>query len=510
MNRDYDVIVIGAGNGGLAAAAGLAKTGLKTLVVEKHNIPGGAATSFVRGRFEFEPSLHELALIGPKENPGPMRQIFDELGADIDWICDMEETFRLLVPEEGIDAYMPCGVEAFAKKMEELVPGSFESTLKFLQIGIQVIQAAPLFNDPTATEEQIEAACPNLFTMLGYTAREGFEALGMPEKAQRILSTYWCYLGGTTSVMGFAEYAQLTVVFVLFGAGAAKRRSHEISLALDKVIRDNGGEIWYNTEAERILVKDGKAYGVQIGGKEYYAGYVVSNAYPDLVYGKMIDKKEVPERAIKLVNSRQLGIKFITIYLGMNKTAEELGIDKYSTFISTSSDDDKQFEMCCDTHDYPNYVICNCLNLINPDCTPEGTCQLFLTVTFYGNGWNDVTADEYFDLKDKIALDAIHHVERAMEVELVPYIEEIEVASPVTFARYLNTPGGTPYGYQMTKEDDFRNRWTTLKEETFIDDLVFVGAAAQDGDGFNVAYQNGLYAAQLIAGKEMQKGGKVR
>ena len=69
MSNDYDVIVIGAGNGGLAAAAFTAKNGLKTLIVDKHNIPGGSATSFVRGRFEFETSLHELAAVGTDDNP---------------------------------------------------------------------------------------------------------------------------------------------------------------------------------------------------------------------------------------------------------------------------------------------------------------------------------------------------------------------------------------------------------------------------------------------------------
>lgn len=510
MNKDYDVIVIGAGNGGLTAAAGSAKNGLKTLLVEKHNIPGGAATSFVRGRFEFEPSLHELALVGPAENPGPIRQMFDSLGAKIDWLCDMDETFRLLVPEEDIDAFMPCGVEAFAAAMEKHVPGSFESTLKFVQLGIESLKVAPMITDPSVTPEQIEEQFPDFFAMAGHTAKEGLDALGMPEKAQNILATYWVYLGGTMDVIDFYNYAKLTVVFILFGAGAAKGRSHEISLALDQVIRENGGEIWYNTEAEKILVKDGKAYGIAVGGKEYYSDYVVCNAYPDLAYGKMIDPSEVPERAVKLVNSRQLAIKFVTVYLGMNKTAEELGIDVYSTFISDTSDDNKQFDQCNNTKDYPNYVICNCLNLINPGCTPEGTSQLFLTICYYGNGWDDITADEYFKHKDKVALDAIKHVERAMNVTILPYIEEIEIASPVTFARYLNTPGGTPYGYQMTREDGFTQRWSALKEETFIDDLIFVGASAQDGDGFNVAYTNGLYAARSIVAAEMQKGGKVR
>ena len=41
MDQQFDVIVVGAGNGGLAAAANTAKAGCKTLLLEKHNLPGG-------------------------------------------------------------------------------------------------------------------------------------------------------------------------------------------------------------------------------------------------------------------------------------------------------------------------------------------------------------------------------------------------------------------------------------------------------------------------------------
>ncbi|MCK4779301.1 MAG: NAD(P)-binding protein, partial [Candidatus Lokiarchaeota archaeon] len=60
----YPIIVIGAGLGGLGAACQLALVGKQVLLLEKHNVPGGFATSFVRGRFEFEGALHELSDIG--------------------------------------------------------------------------------------------------------------------------------------------------------------------------------------------------------------------------------------------------------------------------------------------------------------------------------------------------------------------------------------------------------------------------------------------------------------
>lgn len=510
MNNDYDVIVIGAGNGGLSAAAFTAKNGLKTLIVDKHNIPGGSATSFVRGRFEFETSLHELAAIGTDDNPGQVRKLFDLLGSDVEWCTHMGGTFRLIVPSEGIDADMPCGVPNFCKKIEELVPGSGEPMMKVFQLGMESAKALEIVMSDDYSEEVISEQCPDFYRIAGHTIHEVLDSLGMPEKAQHIISSYWCYLGAPEDQMDFSTYARMLLAYVNFGAGQPKLRSHEISLSLEKVIRDNGGEIWYNTEINRILVKDGKAYGVEIAGKEYYANQIVCNAYPTAAYGSMIDPAEVPKRAVKLVNSRDLALSFTTVYLGMNKTIEELGITAYSNFIAPVSDSNEQQKMATNTHEYCGYVILNCLNDIIPDCTPEGTSQLFLTTFYFGNGWDDVTAEEYEKLKNDTALKMIEDCEKGLGIEIKPYIEEIVIACPPTFARYLNTPEGTPYGYQMNKWDSFIQRMHARKEETFIDNLHFVGAATHRGDGYSSAYLSGLDAGKDIVRAEKEKGGIVR
>ena len=115
---NYDVIVVGAGNGGLMAAANTAKGGLKTLLLEKHNLPGGCATSFRRGRFEFEPSLHELCGVGTKEEPSEIYGLFDELGAEVDW--QYEDTmYRTIVKgENGYDVTVKAKREPFYDSME--------------------------------------------------------------------------------------------------------------------------------------------------------------------------------------------------------------------------------------------------------------------------------------------------------------------------------------------------------------------------------------------------------
>ena len=138
----YDVIVIGAGNSGLAAATRVLGAGKTCLVCEQHNIPGGFATSFVRGRFEFEASLHEFNGIGTPEQPGSTRQLFEQLGvADkIEWI-QLKDAYHLISEAEGYDWVMPFGADAFAEANERLVPGGGQIIREFFALCEQIRNA---------------------------------------------------------------------------------------------------------------------------------------------------------------------------------------------------------------------------------------------------------------------------------------------------------------------------------------------------------------------------------
>ena len=127
-NKAYDVVVLGAGNGGLVAAIRVLQAGYSCLLLEKHNLPGGFATSFKRGRFEFEASLHELNDFGSAEEPGDIRTLFRSLGVEdkIDWVR-IPEAYHLITTDKKYDCVMPFGIQAFIDKMEEYCPGSRKS-----------------------------------------------------------------------------------------------------------------------------------------------------------------------------------------------------------------------------------------------------------------------------------------------------------------------------------------------------------------------------------------------
>ncbi|HZZ75284.1 MAG TPA: FAD-dependent oxidoreductase, partial [Puia sp.] len=60
----YDVIVIGAGIGGLTAAALLSRAGLSVCVLEKEPRVGGYLAGFRRKHFVFDTAIHWLNQYG--------------------------------------------------------------------------------------------------------------------------------------------------------------------------------------------------------------------------------------------------------------------------------------------------------------------------------------------------------------------------------------------------------------------------------------------------------------
>ena len=346
--KKYDAVVIGAGNGGLTAAVRLLQGGARVLLVEKHNLPGGFATSFRRGRFEFEASLHELNDFGTADNAGDVRELFDQLGVTdkIEWM-QIPEAYRVISRAEKLDATLPFGVKAFIDKVEEYVPGSRESVTKFFDLAEEVRLAQAYSSSVNGnTDPKIMVGTYGNFVRSGsYSVNEVLRALKMPRRAQDILNAYWCYLGAHCDDLSFVHYASMVNRYMKRGASMPKMRSHEISLAFVERIRELGGDVLFNTEAVRILTdeKDGGVAGVVLDdGTQIETRHVVANCAPHVVFGRMMDK--VPEAEVRATNARKFAGRGFTMFLGLNKSADELGVENHNYFLYDTMDTVAQYE----------------------------------------------------------------------------------------------------------------------------------------------------------------------
>ncbi len=502
--KKYDVIVVGGGNAGLSAAATTAKEGLKTLLLERNPVPGGCATSFRRGRFEFEPSLHEISNIGTPEQGGSLRKLLKSFGAEVDW-CVEKTAFRVIAEgEDGYDVTMPSGIEAFCDAMEEAVPGCRESVVAAIKLEEKIGDAIAYLSKGKPDFDVLAKEHTDFLRTAAYSLDECLDALGMPKKAQDIFKTYWLYLGGKTDEIDFAHYALMLQRYIKIYPAMPRMRSHELSLATEKAIRDMGGEVRFNAEVEEIIFEGDKACGVRIGNEVIYADNIVLNCFPDVAFRNLIPKGHIPESSRKLMNAREFGTLFFTVYLGLNKTYNELGIKDYSVFLYDSPDSIEQYESRNRLD--AEMLVANCLNLVVDDASPEGTSMMYLTCLLTEEAWGDVKPEEYNKLKNRIAEKMIDTYERKMGISIKPYIEEIVISAPPTFARYLGTPNGTPYGYALKSWDTMLARIVNSKKENTIPGIYFAGAHSERACGYSTTYSNGNSVGMKIV-REARKNG---
>ncbi len=513
INESYDVVIIGAGNGGLTAATTLAMNGAKVLLLEQHNLPGGFASSFVRGRFEFETSLHEMDEYGPESNKGAVKRLFENrYNLDIEMVR-VPEAYRLIItdPEDKVDVTMPFGVEIFLDKLEKEVPGCRESVQKFFDIAREIRNAFQYFMKTRGRPDQqvLFKEYTNFLKTAPYTNQEVQETLGIPKKAQDILNAYWCYLGLPTNRVTFTLFAMMIFTYLDFGGYIPINRSHGYTTALDAKIREFGGRIEYNTKVENIIVEKGRIVGVETSkGDKIKTHNVISNASPTIVYNRLIHpKSEVPEIAIKEVNARVHGLAGFVVYLGLDASAEELGLKEYSYFIMDGSSE-KIYESWSKLQT-PTGQATVCLNNALPNCSPPGTSILFITTLFKPEVWYDVKPEDYVDLKNKIAKELIEQFEDATGVSLKDHIEEIEIATPITFARFTRTYNGGIYGYEMEPWDSIIARFMSMGEDKHIEGLEFAGGYGRRGHGYNSSIGSGNVAA-LYTLAELKKEGVIK
>ena len=498
MTEKYDAIVIGAGLGGLSAATMLARNGLKMLLLERHNIPGGYATSFVRGRFEFEVALHELSGIGPPQRRGGLYRYLKYLGvADKVEFLTVPHLYRSVFPD--LDVTLPMGREAFEATLCETFPHEAKGIRRFLDrvFGLgrdfgRVVRQRGVGNPLT-----MPFRFPHLFRYLPTTWGQVLNRDVRDPLARAVLSQYWGYVGLPPSRISFLYFAVTLAAYVLRGAAFPKGRSQALSNAFLATFEEHGGESRLNCGVRRILTENGRVVGVVTDEEEEIrADWIVSNADPITTCRDMIGVDKVPASFFTRLRSSELAPSSINVYMGLACPPEELGLTEHETFINTSPDFDRHYEAMKTIGPVPALVLA-CYNVVYPDISPPGTSIVVLTALSYGQPWYDVPPEEYVETKNRVAETMIQLAERVAP-GLREHAEVVEVATPITNMRYAGTLGGSIYGFSQPPRDNMVWR---MGHRGPLEGLYFVGAWTQPGGGFEPCVMSGQTAAGAILHK---------
>jgi prolycopene isomerase len=495
----YQVVIIGGGLAGMACALQLQAKGITDiLILEKHNMPGGLATDFVRNGIEIEATLHEMMSIGTKDNRLKIGQFFDDMGVDIDWL-PVPECYRVVLPNEGIDTILHEGYERAAREVDEVCPGTYEKVLEFFHFMRRCYDSMNILSVTKMSKLEMAVKHPDFVKTVGYSATEVIESFGLPKKVVELLTPYWIYVGNRMDDLPFTIYAYLMADYFR-GSFIPRHRSHEMSMRMQKKVEENGAQIEFRQEVEKIFVKDGKVTGVRTRrGDEIACDYVICGAYPNRVFTSMIEPlSEVPEAAIKFVNGMELGVCPVSVMLILAGTPEENGFVNYNTFSGDTMDTNAIWENAHNLSEPYNFLTTVCLNYANPDCVPEGYTHVSITNLVPTDPFLDVKEEDYYDLKRRLASEMIDKFIEANGVDFRDRIAEIEVSTPMTISHYVGAWKGAIYGYRHSMKNHIIGRRTMDENEHYIEGLEFAVAHAVVGDGQAPQIKNGRLAAKAV------------
>lgn len=498
----FDAVVIGAGNGGMGAATALACNGVKPLVIERHNLPGGVASSFVRGRFEFETALHVLYYDGDKETKWGQFGVTEEF-------VPIEQTMTYAFTDKSgtIQRYdVPMSLEGLTRIIEQTVPGSAEKLQSLFGVCGEMLMGLMAISAPDADPEEINKQYPHFFPFSKMTCQEAYDALEIPEDIQGLINFLWFYEGPSIRTMTFSLYAM-----VLFGVLNARTHfprhcSNGFNADFETIIRKHGGDVWYNTTVEAVLVENGRVRGVRTNrGDVIETNTVISNAAPVSVYKMVEPQSEVRPNSVQIQNSLVENMSFFVVYLGLDASAEELGITNHHIFINESVAPHATFDASL-TREGPWCMGTLCYNKTIPDFSPEGTCVVSISVPMHGSAWEGLSQKEYMVEKYRVAEEIVKSAGEHLNVDLLGHIEEISVATPVTFARYGGMRNGA-LGYEDSMTHSALVRQVCNAQENYIEGLSFVGQFAN-----GIGYENntsGIATGEAVAAAlNAKKGGK--
>ncbi|XP_072293556.1 pyridine nucleotide-disulfide oxidoreductase domain-containing protein 2 isoform X2 [Eucyclogobius newberryi] len=362
LKSQYDALVIGGGHNGLVAAAYLQKGGVKTAVLERRHVLGGAAVSEeIFPGFCFSRCSYLLSLLRP--------HIYKDLelkkhGLKV-YIRDPHAFTPML--EEGVQGAPPRSLTLgsdLTKNLEEIskfsqkdarVYTDFIKHLDRLADSIQPLLDAPPVNIPGLTtgslQKRLSAAktllpvikcglklgrsIPDFYSIVTAPALKWFES----EPLKATLATD-AVIGAMTSpsnpgsgyvllhhVMGELEDEKGAWGYVEGGMGG-------LSNAIANAATSYGVDIFTEKEVEQILIdSNGAAKGVVLkDGMEIYSKVVLSNATPYVTYKNLTPQNALSPEFIKAVDQ----IDYTSPVTKIN-----VAVDKLPNFLAAPTPDNK-------------------------------------------------------------------------------------------------------------------------------------------------------------------------
>lgn len=441
----YEVIVAGAGLGGLAAAAVLAHEGLDVLVLERADKPGGCCSSFRVGDFTFDAAASILQGFG-EVGYHVQRSLFDFVGQQVDLI-PRDSAYTLHFGENHIEFHRDR--HTFTAELGAIFPQQAGSILSFLRDLEDIYHAILECGGPPRPRSEDSA-----LQKTGLLARHSMSAMRLQKyariSAEKLLEKHvddpmikaffdadlTFTTGYRLSQVTAAQAALAIIDRHIGGTHHAIGSAQQIPDRLEKSIIDAGGRVEYRVAVTRVLAEEGRAVGVELeGGGRVSSDVVIANMSARALLGDLMPAEHSRAQTDEWLGSLTSGDSVFGIYLGIPEETLPEGFNPNTVLVEDPEREPHRF------------VSVSVPSLFDPNLSPEGFHCVTILAAVDPAEWpsargGDYATEEYEEMKRDCARRVLEKL-RPLAPDIGSEPVAWRLASPATFERHLSRERGS-------------------------------------------------------------------
>lgn len=481
-------IIIGAGIGGIATAAHLARRGFQVTVFEKNRRPGGRCDHFVREghRFDTGPTLLIMPLVYEEE--------FSALGACLHERIDLQRvdpTYELVF-DDGSQLALTADLTWMHAQLEAIEPNSFGNFLRYIEEGGRHYKLAMeqlVERDFRAASEFFSLSnIPLVFRVQALRPHYQHAAKFFNHPHLRAAFTFQDVYMGLSPFEAPATFSMMPYTELTHGVWYPRGGMSSVVAALMDIAYEAGVQFEFDAPVAQINVEQHSSTGVTLAsGARRNADIVVANADLPYVYEHLLPDEELADQ----LADKKYSCSTISFFWGVDKRYPLLA--PHTLFLAEDYQENFESIAHLGLPENPSLYI-HAPARLDPSCAPPDQDTLIAVVpvghldSAGSQDWKTLRSQARVAVRKRLALLGITDLDAHLKFE-VSY-------TPLSWRHRYNLANGSTHGlaHTLMQLGYFRphNRHAQYRN------LYFVGASTHPGTGVPTALISAHQVAERI------------
>lgn len=501
----YDVVVIGAGLGGLTAGAILARAGRKVLVIERSNSVGGAASSYKSGELFVEGSLHETS--DPHHPRDPKHDVLTRAGVidKVTWVPS-GAFYQARGGPLRQPFLMPDSFDAAQQALSERFPEARQGIEQLLGEMQRIVAAAATVSEAASDDpsEALRTLIPDAGDWPLSLSQKLDKVFGDNEAIKSVLAANLSYFHDDPTTLWWIYFAFAQGSYLQGGGRYVQGGSQRLSSALARAIKLAGGDVLVRRVVSGIAL-DGDVKTVTHTAKDgsdprtIEALRIVGNAAPTALAPLMA--ADAAEKLSRSYARQTPSASLFALTLGLSKPPREFGVTAYSTqvlppWMKKFADYGQGAALMAEEpgERMPPMSVVDYAAIDSGVPTPPFVLSV-LGPDLLSN-WDSSDMDAYREKRGRWQVAIVSYLS-----SLYPGLGDAVVASSFNSAlsvrQYLNAPAGAVYGFAPTPPTSIRQN-PFRSPRTAISGFYLASAYAGFGGYSGVIQSAGICADMIL------------